>query len=110
MDGKVLNLYCGIGGNRKYWNGYDVTSVEKNPKIAEVYSTLYPNDELIIGDAHEYLRENFANFDFIWSSPPCQTHSEMCIATRHKNRKFPSMELYEEIIFLKHYFKGRWIV
>lgn len=107
---KVLNLYAGIGGNRKLWQGCEVTAIESNLDIAEVYSQQNPDDELIIGDAHEYLRVNFADFDFIWSSPPCQTHSKMCKATRHKNRKFPNMAMYEEILFLQHFYKGKWIV
>ena len=106
----VLNLYGGLGGNRKKWRDCDVTMIESNEKIAEVYSRLNPNDTVIIGDAHEYLRENYANFDFIWSSPPCQTHSKMAKATRHKNRKFPDMKIYEEILFIQHFFKGKWVV
>ena len=107
---KVLNLYAGLGGNRKNWKGVEVTSVEFEPKIAEVYSELYPEDNLIIGDAHEYLINNYEEFDFIWSSPPCQTHSKMNKATRHKLRRYPDMKLYEEIIFLKHFFKGKFVV
>jgi len=107
---RVLNLYAGLGGNRKNWEDCEVTAVESDPKIAAVYQRLHPNDTVIIGDAHEYLRENFREFDFIWSSPPCQTHSKMAKATRHKNRKFPNMELYEEILFLQHFFKGSWVI
>ena len=110
MKKKVLNLYAGVGGNRKHWENCQVTAVESNEKIAAVYQRLNPNDTVIIGDAHEYLREHFAEFDFIWTSPPCQTHSKMCKATRHKNRKFPNMALYEEIIFLDNFFKGEWVV
>ncbi len=107
---KVLNLYSGVGGNRKHWKNCDVTAVESNEKIAAVYQRLNPTDTVIIGDAHEYLRVHYAEFDFIWSSPPCQTHSKMAKATRHKNRKFPNMKLYEEILFLRHFFKGKWVV
>lgn len=107
---KILNLYAGLGGNRKNWQNCDVTAIENNEKIAAVYSSLHPNDEVIIGDAHSYLLEHYAEFDFIWSSPPCQSHSKMNKATRHKLRRYPSMELYEEIIFLQHFFKGKWVV
>lgn len=107
---KVLNLYAGVGGNRKLWKNCDVTAVEVDEKIAAVYKKLNPNDKVIIGDAHEYLRENFREFDFIWTSPPCPTHSRMAKATRHKNRKFPDMRLYEEILFLQHFFKGKFVV
>lgn len=107
---KVLNLYAGVGGNRKHWNGCKVTAVEGNEKIAAVYQRQYPADAVVVGDAHEYLREHHAEFDFIWSSPPCQSHSKMNKATRHKSRRFPDMKLYEEILFLRHFFKGKWVV
>ena len=111
---RVLNLYAGLGGNRKLWNevvpGAIVTAVELNEKIAKVYQELNPADEVIIADAHQYLLENHQNFDFIWSSPPCQRHSKMVKATRHKINKFPDMNLYQEIIFLQNFFKGKWVV
>lgn len=106
----VLNLYAGVGGNRKLWQNCQVTAVENNEKIAAVYQRLNPSDVVVIGDAHEYLRENFRAFDFIWSSPPCQTHSRMAKATRHKSRRFPDMQIYEEILFLQHFYEGQWIV
>ena len=115
---KILNLYAGIGGNRKLWGDeHEVTAVENNPKIAEVYKDFFPNDELIIGDAHQYLLEHFKEFDFIWSSPPCPSHSKFrFMTTKMTNPKYkrdiiyPDMNLYQEIILLKHYFKGKWIV
>jgi len=64
-----LNLYAGIGGNRKLWTDCRVTAVEINPDIAGVYQQLYPDDKMIVGDAHQYLLENFHRFDFIWSCP-----------------------------------------
>jgi DNA (cytosine-5)-methyltransferase 1 len=86
MAFKVLNLYSGLGGNRKSWKDCEVTSVESDQIIAKQYQEFYPKDELIISDAHEYLLENYQDFDFIWSSPPCQSHSKMMKATRHKKR------------------------
>lgn len=112
---KILNLYAGIGGNRKLWGDeHEVTSVEYNEKIAEVYKNQYPNDTLIIGDAHEYLRLNYKDFDFIWTSPPCQSHSSfrhnICVRFRGTEAHYPDMKLYEEILFLKHHFEGLWVV
>jgi len=112
-DIKILNLYAGIGGNRKLWGDLKVTSVEYSEEIAAIYKDYFPNDELIIGDAHDYLEKHFEEYDFIWSSPPCPTHSKLrkglSMATGAKP-KYPDMKLYEEILFLQGYFKGRWIV
>lgn len=107
---KVLNLYAGVGGNRKLWNGCDVTAIEYDERIAGVYQKLYPDDKVVIGDAHQYLLDHSDEFDFIWTSPPCQTHSRMMKATRHRRRAYPNMSLYQQIIFLQHFFKGKWVV
>jgi DNA (cytosine-5)-methyltransferase 1 len=106
----VLNLYAGLGGNRKNWQGVKVTAVEMEQDIADVYMAQFPNDTVIIGDAHKYLLEHSDEFDFIWSSPPCQTHSRMMKATRHKKKRYTDMSLYQEILFLKHFFKGKWVI
>lgn len=108
---KVLNLYSGLGGNRKLWpSSADVTSIEIDDRIAEVYARLYPEDTVIVTDAHQYLLDHYDSFDFIWSSPPCQTHSRMAKATRHNLRRYPDLSLYQEILFLQHFFKGKWVV
>lgn len=75
---KILNLYAGIGGNRKLWGDeHEVTAVENNPKIAAIYQKFFPNDKIIVADAHQYLLDHYEEFDFIWSSPPCPTHSKI---------------------------------
>lgn len=107
---KVLNLYSGLGGNRKLWTGCDVTAVENNERIAKVYAGLYPQDKLVIGDAHEYLLNHYHEFDFIWSSPPCQSHSRFIRSGRNRKPTYPDMNLYEEVLFLKHNFNGQWNV
>lgn len=105
---KVLNLYSGIGGNRKLWQNVEVTAVEQNADIANIYSDLFPNDTVIVGDAHQYLLEHFAEYDFIWSSPPCPTHSKLRFLNDIK--VYPDMMLYQEIIFLQHFAKVYWVV
>lgn len=111
---KVLNLYAGIGGNRKLWKDVEVTAIENNEEIAKIYQDFFPNDKVIICDAHKYLLKHFGEFDFIWSSPPCPSHSRIRKHTsvnRGQSKPiFPDMKLYEEIIFLEGYFKGKWVV
>lgn len=110
---KILNLYAGIGGNRKNWKGHQITAVENVPEIAKIYQDFFPKDKVIVADAHQYLLEHYKEFDFIWSSPPCPTHSRLrkslSMASGAK-AKFPDMKLYEEILFLQGYFKGKWVV
>lgn len=110
MKKKVLNLYSGLGGNRKLWTGVAVTAVENEPNIAAVYQRLNPGDTVVVGDAHAYLLAHWQEFDFIWTSPPCQTHSKMAKATRHKLKRYPDMSLYQQIIFLKNYAVVPWVV
>lgn len=109
---KILNLYAGIGGNRKLWGGeIEVTAVEINPEIAKIYQDFFPNDKVIVADAHQYLLEHYKEFDFIWSSPPCQSHSQ---TNNYLNAqgviRYPDMFLWQEIIFLRHFCKAKWVV
>lgn len=120
---KILNLYAGIGGNRLLWghHTHSITAVEIDSEIAKVYSELFPYDEVIVRDAHEYLLKHFQDFDFIWSSPPCQSHSQIRFNIGYKaDRKYrkvdalyPDMTLYQEIIFLKNWADSmgrKWVV
>jgi len=113
---RVLNLYAGIGGNRKLWEDVEVTALEMNENVAKIYQDHFPNDKVIIGDAHQYLLEHFEEFDFIWASPPCPTHSkarkQLAVKSWGVQNKpvYPDMMLYQEILFLEGYFKGKWCV
>lgn len=108
---RVLNLYAGVGGNRKLWTDVDVTAVESEQYIADVYKKLYPEDTVIVGDAHQYLLDHFAEYDVIWSSPPCPTHSRTSTGLAGWGiYRYPDMALYQEILFLKHFYKGAWVV
>ena len=103
-------MFSGLGGNRKLWEGVSVTAVEQNSQVADIYKTNFPSDTVIIGDANSYLEQHYSEFDFIWSSPPCQSHSKMVKATRHKARKLPDVSLYSHILFLQNFYSGKWVV
>lgn len=110
---KVLNLYACLGGNRLLWNDCQVTAVELDQELAKLYQERFPNDTVIIANAHQYLLDHFKEFDFIWSSPPCPSHSRINISQYTSEKwtpKYPDMKLYEEIIFLDSYYKGKYCV
>lgn len=118
---KILNLYACLGGNRYKWDevaeeaGIDIeiTAVECDEELAKLYQERFPNDKVIVADAHQYLLDHYQEFDFIWSSPPCPTHSRSRYWAFGANGKipiYPDMKLYEEIIFLQYHFKGKYVV
>jgi len=112
---KVLNLYACLGGNRLLWEDCEVTAVELDPELARMYQERFPNDKVIVGDAHQYLLDHYKEFDFIWTSPPCPTHSRARYWNSSNydtttNPVYPDMKLYQEILFLQHYFKGKYVV
>lgn len=106
---KILNLYAGLGGNSLDWGG-DVTAVEYTQAIADVYQANHENHQVFVTDAHQFLLEHGQEYDFIWSSPPCQSHSRFTRSGRNRTPRYPDMRLYEEILFLMHDFKGIWVV
>jgi DNA (cytosine-5)-methyltransferase 1 len=116
---KVLNLYACLGGNRYKWDevaeqadiNLHVTAVELDPEAARLYQERFPNDTVIVADAHQYLLDHYKEFDFIWSSPPCPTHSRFNISMKTSRvMAYPDMKLYEEILFLDNYFDGKYCV
>jgi len=118
---KILNLYACLGGNRYKWDDVakekgitiEVTAVEWDKELAKLYQERFPNDTVIVADAHQYLLDHYKDFDFIWSSPPCPTHSKVRVTQKNQDfyiPKYPDMKLYEEIIFLKEHFKGKYVV
>lgn len=114
---EVLNGYAGIGGNRKLWENVKVTAVESDPEIAEIYQNNFPDDEVVVGDAHEYLLNNFMRFGFIWMSPPCQTNSRVFEAgiksgaySSDVKLEYHDLSVYQEVLLLQRYFEGLFSV
>ena len=60
------------------------------------------------------MLKHFEEFDFIWSSPPCPSHSRIrrysAVARGQNEPIYPDMKLWQEIIFLENHFKGKWVV
>jgi len=114
---KILNLYACLGGNRYKWDevadNLEITAVELDPEAARLYQERFPNDTVIVADAHQYLLDHYKEFDFIWSSPPCPTHSKVRFTQKNQDfykPEYPNMMLYQEIIFLKHHFEGKYCI
>jgi len=110
---KVLNLYACLGGNRYKWTDCEVTAIELDPEAARLYKERFPNDIVIVADAHQYLLDHYKEFDFIWSSPPCPSHTRLNISQKNREcwkPKYPSMILYEEILFLQNFYNGKFVV
>jgi len=113
---KVLNLYACLGGNRLLWDDCEVTAVELDEEAARLYQERFPNDTVIVTDAHQYLLDHYKEFDFIWSSPPCPSHSRARYWSSSNydtttKAIYPDMKLYEEILFLQHYYRtGKYVV
>lgn len=113
---KVLNLYACLGGNRAKWDevaDIEVTAVELDPELARLYKDRFPNDNVIVSDAHQYLLEHYKEFDFIWSSPPCPSHSRVRFSQKNRGNcdaVYPDFKLYEEVVLLDNYFQGKYVV
>ena len=113
---KILNLYACLGGNRYKWDevtDVEVTAVEWDEELAKLYQERFPSDTVVVADAHQYLLDHYQEFDFIWSSPPCPTHSRArhwSFGANGKNPTYPDMKLYQEIVFLKHHCKVKFVV
>jgi len=111
---KILNLYACLGGNRYKWgNEHEVTAVEWDKELAKLYQDRFPKDKVVVEDAHQYLLDNFKEYDFIWSSPPCPTHSRVRVSQKNREtfiHKYPDMSLYQQVILLDNFFNGKYVV
>jgi DNA (cytosine-5)-methyltransferase 1 len=118
---KILNLYACLGGNRYKWDEVaiaagieiEVTAVELDEEAARLYQERFPNDKVIVADAHKYLLDHFKEYDFIWSSPPCPSHSRVRMSQKNREtfiNEYPDMKLYEEILLLQHQYEGKFVV
>ena len=55
-----MNLYACLGGNRFKWGDeHKITAIELDKDLAEMYKKRFPNDKVIVTDAHQYLLENY---------------------------------------------------
>lgn len=122
---RILNLYAGIGGNAKLWRQtakqYNqdifITHVEINPLLCKELRLLFPDDVVLNIDANDYLEylaqnDMLNDYDIIWSSPPCQTHSRMNRINSKKYHKSSYIDpsYIQQIILLKYNYDGCYFV
>ena len=101
---KVLNAYAGIGGNRHLWpDEWEITAVELDERVAAEYARRYPQDTVLVEDAHAFILNHAHEFDARWSSPPCPTHSRLArnVASRYGRELKPDPRLWVEIEHLR---------
>jgi len=94
-------------------SGHQITAVELDPSVAGAYAKMFPLDNVVKADAHSFLLNNFEDFDFIWSSPPCPTHSKAQILNckgKGQSPKYIDCQLWQEIILLKTFYRGVFAV
>jgi DNA (cytosine-5)-methyltransferase 1 len=82
---KLLDLFCGAGGAGMGYHlaGFDVVGVDLNPMPN------YPF-EFHQGDALDYLKAHWFEFDALHSSPPCQASSALTKGT-NAGREYPQL-------------------
>ena len=109
---KILIGCAGIAGESELWDDVnnEITHIELDPKIAKIISDRKPDRIVIVGDAYEYLLNNYQDYDFIWFSPPCQANSRMIRGGKNRKPRFPDLKLYELKIFLDYNFNGKYCI
>jgi len=108
---RILDLFCGVGGVvrgfHKYLQEqgveYEYYAVDTDRRILIAHELLNPNSITVCRDAYGFTDEELKGYDFIWASPPCETHSHLNFYNWNDPKKFkePDMRLYELILRLQ---------
>jgi len=109
---RILDLFCGLGGVARGFQRYlieheiefEYHAVDNNPQILRAHKFLNPYSKTFYRDAWSFTDEELLSYDFVWASPPCETHSTlMCYYNRNSKKwKPPDMRLWE---LISHLFK-----
>lgn len=101
---KILDLFCGIGGVARGFHDYLqehqikylYVAIDIDKDVLKAHRALNPLSNVILRDAYSFTIDELETYDFVWASPPCETHSIAGIWTR-KRKVSPDFRLYELI-------------
>jgi len=104
---KILDLFCGIGGVARGFHDYLqehrikylYVAIDIDKHVLKAHKALNPLSNVILRDAYSFSIDELRRYDFVWASPPCETHSIAGIWTR-KEKKSPDFRLYKLILTL----------
>jgi len=104
---KILDLFCGLGGVAKGFQSYlrqrnikfEYYAIDVDGRILLAHKILNPDSIVIRRDAYSFTDDELKQYDFIWASPPCETHSNLNLYNRKNLETFkkPDMRLWKLI-------------
>ena len=112
----LLNTFAGVGGNTKLLDRdqFEITHVETLAKRCNYLEEFFPNDTVIKTDAYQYILDHILEYDIIWASPPCPTHSSVRWLSKNKagfKYVYPDLKMYEIILLLQKAREDKsWVV
>ncbi len=110
---KILSAFCSVGIGETFWpiKEHEITGIEALPVLAEEYKKRFPNSNVLIGDAYNYISLMHDQYDVIFATPPCQSRSRLTsINSRQHNKPEEDLRVFELIEFLEDNFAGNWII
>lgn len=91
---RILDLYAGLGGTAKGIQSvlekkgvdYEYFAIEIDPNVCAAHKINNPRSTVICADVKDWL-DKITDFDFVWASPPCQTHSILNFSNKATGKK-----------------------
>ena len=99
MGLKILDLFAGFGGTtrglQKWLDenniSYEYYAIDIDKQTLKVHKYWNKKSIVIQRDAYTFTKDELREYDFIWASPPCQSHSRAQVIWK---RRKPDMRLY----------------